>query len=58
MKERGGIVTAILVLVDRSGGKAQFPHPVFSLVRMEPATWAPAECPLCRKGLPMEHPGS
>jgi len=54
----GGIVTAVALLVDRSGGKAQFPYPFFSLLKMEPVTWAPAECPLCKDGIPSVHPGS
>jgi len=55
---RGGIVEAIIVLVDRSGGKVKFPCPVFSLLKMEPATWEPAQCPLCRQGTKAVHPGS
>ena len=55
---RGGIVAAIIVLVDRSGGKAKFPCPVFSLLKMEPATWEPAQCPLCKQGSKAVHPGS
>lgn len=55
---RGGVVAAIVVLVDRSGGKAQFPHPVFSLVQIEPTTWPPDQCPLCKAGSKAVHPGS
>ena len=55
---RGGVVEAVCVLVDRSGGKSGLQVPVFSLVQMEPATWPPAECPLCRQGQPAVHPGS
>jgi orotate phosphoribosyltransferase len=54
----GGKVAAVAVLVDRSGGKAPFAHPMVSLLRMEPVTWAPAQCPLCRQGIPAVHPGS
>lgn len=55
---RGGIVEAIAVLVDRSGGRAQFSAPVFSLLQWEPTTWEPATCPLCKKGSKAVHPGS
>ncbi len=55
---RGGIVEAIAVLVDRSGGRAQFSAPVFSLLQWEPTTWEPASCPLCKKGSKAVHPGS
>jgi len=55
---RGGIVAAIGVLVDRSGGTAKFDAPVVSLVQMTPTTWQPAECPLCKQGSKAIHPGS
>ncbi len=58
VKAHGGIVQAIGVLVNRSGGKAQFDAPLVSLLEMEPVTWEPAECPLCKKGQPLVHPGS
>ncbi len=54
----GGQVAAVAVLVDRSGGTVSFDAPVFSLLRMTPKTWAPAECPLCAEGCPLVHPGS
>lgn len=58
VRERGGVVEAVCVLVNRSGGRAQFDAPLFSLLEWEPATWQPAECPLCRQGVPVDHPGS
>ncbi len=58
VKQHGGTVRAIGVLVNRSGGKAQFDYPLVSLLDIEPVTWEPAECPLCKKGLPLVHPGS
>lgn len=58
VKEHGGVVQAIGVLVDRSGGKAQFDAPLVSLLQIEPVTWDPSECPLCKEGLPLVHPGS
>lgn len=58
VESRGGVVAAVLLLVDRSGGKAQFGCPVFSLVEMEPVTYEPGQCPLCRGGLELVHPGS
>jgi orotate phosphoribosyltransferase len=32
--------------------------PLFSLVRMEVATYEPDACPLCERGLPVIKPGS
>lgn len=58
VRERGGVVEAVAVLVDRSAGQFDCPSPLVSLVQMAPATWPPAECPLCREGLPVHHPGS
>ena len=54
----GGRVVAIAVLVNRSGGKASFKYPTFSLLEMEPVTYEPKQCPLCRKQIPIDHPGS
>jgi orotate phosphoribosyltransferase len=56
--ERGGQVVAVALLVDRSGGKARFDYPTFSLLDMEPVTYEPASCPLCKQGVPLVHPGS
>ena len=58
VRARGGVVDAVCVLVDRSGGKVTFDVPVVSLLRWEPVTWSPADCPLCKKGTPVSHPGS
>jgi orotate phosphoribosyltransferase len=58
VQAHGGVVQAIGVLVNRSGGKAQFDAPLVSLLEMEPVTWEPAACPLCKDGLPLVHPGS
>ncbi len=54
----GGVVAAVAVLVDRSAGKASFPAPTFSLLRLAPVVYEPGVCPLCAKGVPMDHPGS
>ena len=58
VEKAGGVVAAVAVLVNRSGGKASFKHPLFSLLDMEPVTYEPDACPLCRRGEPMAHPGS
>ena len=55
---KGGIVDAVAVLVDRSGGKASFGPPLFSLLEWEPVTWEPSACPLCKQGGKALHPGS
>ncbi len=58
IEQRGGNVVAVALLVNRSGGKASFSCPVFSLLAMEPVAYEPDDCPLCKKGMPIEHPGS
>ena len=58
VKENGGVVKAIGILVNRSGGKADFEAPLVSLLDIEPVTYGPADCPLCRDGLELVHPGS
>ena len=54
----GGIVNGIGVLFNRSGGTASFAAPLVSLVTMTPVVYNPGECPLCRDGIPLDHPGS
>lgn len=54
----GARVAAILVLVDRSAGKAVFDYPVFPLLRLAPEVWEPSECPMCADKQPFVHPGS
>lgn len=55
---RGGKVAAVAVLVDRSAGKASFVPPTVSLLQMSPVTFDPKACPLCARGVAVEHPGS
>lgn len=46
-------------LVDRSAGEADVAGlPLYPLLTLEVRAWPPAECPLCREGLPVEKPGS
>lgn len=59
VRQHRGQPVAVAVLVNRSGGKADFSGiPLFSLLDWEPVTWEPAECPLCQKGVPLDRPGS
>ncbi len=59
VKKAGCEVAAVVLLVDRSGGKVSFDSiPMFSLMQMTPETWQPAECPLCKAGSHPVHPGS
>lgn len=56
VRQTGAQVAGIGVFIDRSSG-VQFEEPFFAAYRQEVKTWQPAECPLCRKGVPLEAPG-
>jgi orotate phosphoribosyltransferase len=45
-------------VVDRSGGTHFLPFPPISLCRANFPAYDPADCPLCREGLPVIKPGS
>ena len=59
VKAHGGIPVAVSMLVDRSGGKADFGDvPCTALLHMDVETYKPEECPLCKQGVPMTKRGS
>lgn len=59
VKAAGCEVAAVMLLVDRSAGKANFGEiPMFSLMQMTPETWTASECPMCKVGSKACHPGS
>jgi len=58
VRERGAQVVGVGVLVDRSIAPVDFGAPLFSCHRLSLPTYAPEECPLCAKRLPMTKPGS
>ena len=49
-------IVGVGVYVDRSAG-VEFGVPLFGAYRQQVTTFAPAECPLCRSGVPLEEPG-
>ena len=51
-------VSAVAVLVDRSGGAVDLGVPYVALSAMDIATWDVADCPLCRRGEPIAKPGT
>ena len=58
VKEAGAVPVAVSMLVDRSGGKANFGDvPRTALLTMEVETYTPESCPLCAKGIPMTKRG-
>ena len=58
VKERGGKVIGVGVLIDRSGGKVDFGVKMKSLLTLEIKSYQPEDCPLCKKGIPIIKPGS
>lgn len=58
LKENNIEVAVIGVLVDRSGGKLQFPAPLESLLCLEIPAWEADDCELCKQGIPLHRPGS
>ncbi len=58
VKQCGAEVVGVGTIVDRSGGEADFGVPFFATYKQDVVTWAPEECPLCRKQQPVYKPGS
>ena len=54
----GGEIVGVTCLVDRSNGQAKFDVPFYPLVQLAVNVFDPADCPLCKKGLPYYKPGS
>jgi orotate phosphoribosyltransferase len=54
----GGSVSAALVLVDRSKGRAKLDAPMIPLLQVMNLTeYPPDQCPLCKQGIPLVAPG-
>lgn len=58
VREAGGEVVAVGVVVDRSAGNVDFGVPMKSIIAMEIVSYPPTECPICEKGLELVKPGS
>ena len=58
VQRNGGEVVGLGVVVDRSGGKFRVTVPMVSLLQMDVVVYEPAECPLCKNGIPVVKPGS
>jgi orotate phosphoribosyltransferase len=58
VKQGGGSVVGVGALIDRSGGGANLGVPKSALVTLAVQNFDPAECPLCRSGIPAVKPGS
>jgi orotate phosphoribosyltransferase len=58
LQESGAAVVGIGLLVDRSGGKAKFGVPTEALMKLDIPSYEPADCPLCKRGVPLTERGS
>ena len=58
VRKLGGTPVAVAIITDRSGGKADFGLPLFSLLQLNLPTYPPEECPLCHDNIPLTTPGS
>lgn len=61
VKHSGGVIVGVGLLVDRSGGTADFGVPqedVQALLHLTVPTYKPEECPLCHQGVAMTERGS
>ncbi|MEI7812713.1 MAG: orotate phosphoribosyltransferase [Ignavibacteria bacterium] len=58
IKQYGGEVVGVGMIVDRSNGKVSFGVPQVSALKLDAVSYQPDECPLCREGLQVIKPGS
>jgi orotate phosphoribosyltransferase len=62
VKRAGGVVAGVGFIVDRSGGTVRFDldedGTQYAVLQMDVVMYKPEECPLCKKGVPVEKPGS
>lgn len=58
VKHAGAKVVGVGALIDRSGGAARLGVPHAALVTLAVQNYNPAECPLCKSGIPAVKPGS
>jgi orotate phosphoribosyltransferase len=58
VKKAGGIVVGVGILVDRSGGKADFGVRSEALLHLDIQTYSPETCPLCANNTPITKRGS
>jgi orotate phosphoribosyltransferase len=53
VRARGADVAGVGVLVDRTSGRVDFGVPFFACLPLEIESWDPADCRLCREGVPL-----
>lgn len=58
MQALGAEVIGVAAIVDRSNGTAKISVPYKGLISRQMNNYDPAECPLCKAGVPLYKPGS
>ena len=58
VEQAGARVVGAGALIDRSGGAADLGRPKAALVTLKVQNYDPAQCPLCKSGIPAVKPGS
>ncbi len=58
LQSMGANILAAGSIIDRSNGRVDLGIPRVALETLNPVTYDPAECPLCREGVPVIKPGS
>ncbi len=58
VEERGADVIGVACIVDRRSEDYRLDIPLYGALQMDIKTYTPENCPLCRKGIPIENPGS
>ena len=58
VEQAGGTVLGVGALIDRSGGTADLGVPKAALLTLTIRNFGPADCPLCKSGIPVIKPGS
>lgn len=58
VEQRGADVIGVACIVDRRSKDYRLDIPLYGALQMDIKTYSPENCPLCRKGIPIENPGS
>ncbi|MHB0999092.1 MAG: orotate phosphoribosyltransferase [Armatimonadota bacterium] len=53
VKKNGGVLAGVGLLVDRTGGNTSFGVRTEALISLAVEKFDPAECPLCKEGIPL-----
>jgi len=54
VRAMGGEVAGVAVLIDRTGGTADFGVPFFACLTLDLPSYEPEQCPICAKNVPLQ----